>query len=313
MIDIQGLTKKYGDKVAVDNISFNIDKGEIVGFLGVNGAGKSTTMNIITGYLSSNEGTVRINGVDILDNPNEAKKNIGYLPELPPLYQDMTVIEYLRYIYELKSCKFPREQHLSEICEVVKISDVSGRLIRNLSKGYRQRVGLAQALVGNPNVIILDEPTVGLDPRQIIDMRKLIKALGKEHTVILSTHILPEAQAVCDRIIIIDKGKIIADAKTDEISHYVSEHGLLTAKICAPTDKALSELRNMQGIASVELLELTDGDAHIYRIEAENNVDIRKPLFNLLAEHSWPLVGLESAGTSLEDIFIQLTNKKKGE
>ena len=311
MIDIVGLTKRYGDKLAVNNISFHINEGEVVGFLGANGAGKSTTMNILTGFLSSSDGTVKINGVDILDDPIEAKKNIGYLPELPPLYQDMTVQEYLEFVCDLKSCKLPKKQHIDEICSVVKISDVQHRLIRNLSKGYRQRVGLAQALVNNPKVIILDEPTVGLDPRQIIDMRKLIKALGKDHTIILSTHILPEAQAVCDRILIIDKGSLIADAKTEDVSMLVNEHHRLTAKICGPADKILSELRAMPGVADVQILPMKDGDASVFQLEAENHVDIRKPLFKLLAEKSWYLIGLETAGTSLEDIFIKLTNRSK--
>lgn len=308
MIDIEGLTKRYGDKVAVNNVCFHIDKGEVVGFLGVNGAGKSTTMNIITGYLSSNEGSVRINGLDILEHPIDAKMNIGYLPELPPLYQDMTVKEYLGYIYDLKDCKYPKKQHLAEICDVVKISDVSGRLIRNLSKGYKQRVGLAQALVGNPQVIILDEPTVGLDPKQIIDMRKLIKALGKDHTVILSTHILSEAQAVCDRIIIIDKGSVIADAKTEEISMYVNENHRLTAKICGPGAKVCEEIRQMAGVAKAELMPTKEGDICTLQIEAQSHVDIRKPLFSLLCQKGWPLMGLESTGTDLEDIFIKLVN-----
>ena len=310
MIDIVNLTKKYRDKFAVNNISFHIAEGEVVGFLGVNGAGKTTTMNMLTGYISSTSGSAKINGVDILDDPLAAKKCIGYLPELPPLYQDMTVWEYLCFVYELKGCKFPKYQHLEEICEVVKIKDVAKRLIRHLSKGYRQRVGLAQALVGNPKVIILDEPTVGLDPRQIIEMRKLIKSLGKEHTVILSTHILSEAQAICDRIIIIDKGTIIADAKTEEIDALINEHHRLTAKICGPVDKIISEIKNLQGITGVELLSDKDGDANTFIIEAQTNIDIRKPLFALLASKMWYLVGLETSGTSLEDIFIKLTNKR---
>lgn len=309
MIDISNLTKKYGDKCAVNNISIHINEGEVVGFLGANGAGKTTTMNMLTGFISSTSGNIKIKGVDILDNPLVAKKNIGYLPEIPPLYEDMTVWEYLNFIYELKGCKFAREQHLEEICEVVKIKDVAKRLIRNISKGYKQRVGLAQALVGNPKVIILDEPTVGLDPRQIIEMRKLIKALGKEHTVILSTHILPEAQAICDRIIIIDKGSIIADAKTEEIDALINEHHRITAKICGPSDKILAEIKSMQGIANVQMLPEKEADANIFIIEAKSNVDIRKPLFSLLASKMWYLVGLETSGTSLEDIFIKLTNK----
>ena len=204
MIEVQGLTKRYGSKVAVDDISFTVNKGEILGFLGPNGAGKSTTMNILTGYLSSNIGSVKIGEYDILEDPMKAKAKIGYLPENPPLYMDMTVKEYLDFVYDLKKVKIPRKRHIDEICGIVKITDVYNRIIKNLSKGYKQRVGLAQALVGNPEVLILDEPTVGLDPKQIIDIRKLIKDLGKKHTVILSSHILPEIQAVCDRVIIIN-------------------------------------------------------------------------------------------------------------
>ena len=216
MIKIEHLTKNYGSNLAVDDISFEIEAGETVGFLGPNGAGKSTTMNILTGYLSASVGRVTIDGIDILSDPIGAKKMIGYLPEQPPVYLDMTVDEYLKFNYELKGCKLPREPHLAEICEVVKISDVRRRLIKNLSKGYRQRVGVAQALIGNPPVIIFDEPTVGLDPKQIIEIRSLIRSLGKDHTVLLSTHILQEVAAVCDRIIIINKGKIVADEKTEK-------------------------------------------------------------------------------------------------
>ncbi|MFA6948847.1 MAG: ATP-binding cassette domain-containing protein, partial [Eubacteriales bacterium] len=214
MIKIENLVKRFGDKTAVGGISFTVGDGEIVGLLGPNGAGKSTTMNIVTGYASATEGSVSIDGHDILEEPQAAKKLIGFLPETPPLYQDMTVEEYLGFIYELKGCSLNRKKHLEEIAEVTKISDVYKRIIRNLSKGYKQRVGIAQALVGNPKVIIFDEPTVGLDPKQIIEVRNLIRMLGRDHTVILSTHILSEVQAVCDRIVIINKGKIVADERT---------------------------------------------------------------------------------------------------
>ncbi|MBO5767802.1 MAG: ATP-binding cassette domain-containing protein, partial [Clostridia bacterium] len=200
MVEITDVRKSYGNKHAVNGISFEVKEGEILGFLGPNGAGKSTTLNIITGYLSADSGSVKIDGTDILEEPLKAKKDIGFLPEIPPLYVEMTVLEYLNFVYDLKGCKLPRKQHLKEICEVVKIWDVGNRLIKNLSKGYRQRVGIAQALIGNPKVLIFDEPTIGLDPRQIIEIRNLIKMLGREHTIILSTHILPEVQAVCDRI-----------------------------------------------------------------------------------------------------------------
>ena len=212
MIEVSGLTKTYGKKRGIDRLSFTINDGEIVGFLGPNGAGKSTTMNIITGYLSANSGAARIGGIDVLEDPVAAKKNIGYLPEQPPLYLDMTVEEYLNFIYDLKGVKeFKRKPHLAEICELVGLKDHYKRLIRNLSKGYKQRVGLAQALVGNPEVLILDEPTVGLDPKQIIEIRNVIKNLGKNRTIILSTHIMQEVSAICERVLVINNGQFVAD------------------------------------------------------------------------------------------------------
>ena len=242
MIEINHLVKNYGSKFAVDDISFRVGEGEIVGFLGPNGAGKSTTMNILTGYLSSTSGEAKVGGIDILENPDEAKKLIGFLPEQPPLYIDMTVNEYLNFVYEIKGCRLNREKHLEEVRKVTKIEDVKNRLIRNLSKGYRQRVGIAQALVGNPPVIIFDEPTVGLDPKQIIEIRNLIRSLGKNHTVILSTHILSEVQSVCDRIVIINEGKIIADEKTENITRVVEEDRLYSVKICGPQREVLAAL-----------------------------------------------------------------------
>ena len=217
MIEVKNLTKSYNGNVAVDDISFTVGSGEILGFLGPNGAGKSTTMNILTGYISSTSGTAALDGIDILENPLAAKRKIGYLSEQPPVYLDMTVDEYLSFVYELKKSKLPKKAHLGEICELVKIADMRKRLIRNLSKGYRQRVGLAQALVGNPPILILDEPTVGLDPKQIIEIRSLVKKLGKNHTVILSSHILPEVQAVCDKVVIINEGKIVADGTLESL------------------------------------------------------------------------------------------------
>ena len=211
MIEVSSLSKRYGNHLAVDNANFSIKKGEVVGFLGPNGAGKSTIMNIMTGYLSLTAGKVSIDGFDIMENPEEAKKRIGYLPEIPPVYPDMTVKEYLYFMYDLKKVSFPKKPHIEEIARLVKIDNVYNRLIKNLSKGYRQRVGIAQALIGNPDLLILDEPTVGLDPKQIIEIRNLISRLGKNHTIILSSHILSEIQEVCERIIIINRGKIIAD------------------------------------------------------------------------------------------------------
>ena len=230
MVEVKNLTKRYGVNMALNNVSFKVEEGTIVGFLGPNGAGKSTTMNIVTGYLSATSGEVTVSGKNTLDEPNEVKKLIGYLPEQPPLYLDMTVKEYLNFMYELKKVKLPREKHIKEICQLTKIDNVYDRLIGNLSKGYRQRVGIAQALLGNPPVLILDEPTVGLDPKQIIEIRTLIKNLGRNHTVILSSHILPEVQAVCERILVINNGRIVADGATDTLAHDLSpDHRL---KMC---------------------------------------------------------------------------------
>ncbi|MBQ8743369.1 MAG: ATP-binding cassette domain-containing protein [Clostridia bacterium] len=308
MIQIENLVKKYGDKTAVGGISFSVEEGEIVGFLGPNGAGKTTTMSILTGCLSATSGKALINGIDILENPIEAKRNIGYLPELPPLYLEMTVREYLNFIYDMRSCKLDREKHLKEICDTVKISDVLGRVIRNLSKGYRQRVGIAQALVGNPKVIIFDEPTVGLDPKQIIEIRNLIKALGKNHTVILSTHILPEVQAVCDRIVIINKGKIVANEKTADISKIIDGNRRLNVKVCGPQKDVLALIRSLPGVSYVDVLGNHELDSTSYLVESEPGIDIRKTLFNALAAKSWAIIGIEALGLNLEDIFIAVVD-----
>ena len=309
MIKIEHLVKNYGSNCAVDDISFSVESGEIVGFLGPNGAGKSTTMNILTGYLSGTSGKVSIDGIDILADPLGAKKLIGYLPEQPPLYLDMTVDEYLNFSYELKGCTLPRLEHLAEVCEVVKIGDVRKRVIRNLSKGYKQRVGIAQALIGNPKVIIFDEPTIGLDPKQIIEIRNLIRTLGKGHTVILSTHILQEVQAVCDRIVIINKGKIVADELTENISRAVENNRRFNVKICGPSREVLSALKSMSGVVYAEALAERDGDAYTYMIESEYGVDVRKKLFYTMAERGWAIIGLEALGMSLEDIFITVVDK----
>ncbi len=311
MIEIDGLTKKFGDKVAVDNVTFRVDEGEIVGFLGPNGAGKSTTMNIITGYLSATDGTAKIDGIEILENPKAAKSRIGFLPEQPPLYMDMTVKEYLNFVYNLKGCKLPRREHIKKICDTVKITDVYHRIIKNLSKGYKQRVGIAQALIGNPKVLIFDEPTVGLDPKQIIDIRNLIRDLGRSHTVILSTHILPEVQAVCDRIVIINKGQIVANERTEELAERTAGMKKYRAKICGPSAEVLKKLKECAGILHAELTGERDADAEVYVIDADVTIEARKPLFNMLAENGWPLVGLENDNLSLEDIFIKFTSEKK--
>ncbi len=312
MIEVNNLTKRYGSHRAVNNISFSVGEGEILGFLGPNGAGKSTTMNILTGYLSATEGTVTINGHDILDEPNAAKANIGYLPEIPPLYLDMTVREYLDFMYDLKKCALPRAKHITEICKVMKIEDVYGRLIKNLSKGYRQRVGIAQALIGNPPVLILDEPTVGLDPKQIIEIRSLIKTLGKHHTVILSSHILSEIEAVCDRVIIINQGELVADDSAENLSaHFSTDHRLLV-RIAGPLADTVALVRSIGGVLSVTDAGSKEPGTSELLIETTPGADIRRDLFARLAERGWPLLYSKTQAMSLEDIFINLTQKNGG-
>ena len=307
MIEVKNLSKSYGDKKAVDNISFKANDGEILGFLGPNGAGKSTTMNILTGYLSSTSGEAYINGKEILEDPIAAKKEIGYLPEFPPLYLDMTVKEYLYFVYELKGCKLPRNTHLKEICELVKIDNVYNRIIKNLSKGYKQRVGLAQALVGNPNVLILDEPTVGLDPKQIIEIRTLIRKLGKNHTVILSSHILTEVQAVCDRIVVINQGKIVADDTADNLSNTLTADHKLIARIDGPREEVIKVVSAIPGVVTVLADMQREKGVWEYNIEAVEGTDIRRELNRRLMARNWYIMGLRSSELSLEDIFLRLT------
>lgn len=307
MIEVKNLSKSYGSKKAVDNISFTAGESEILGFLGPNGAGKSTTMNILTGYLSSSGGQALINGVDILEDPVTAKKDIGYLPEQPPLYLDMTVMEYLNFVYDLKKCKLPRRSHLAEICSLVKITDVSKRVIRNLSKGYKQRVGLAQALVGNPKVLILDEPTVGLDPKQIIEIRTLIKKLGKNHTVILSSHILSEVQAVCDKIVVINKGKLVANDTTDNLSHDLSADHKLVMHIEGPVKEVKSLLEGIPDMVEVHVNREVDKNVTEYALNAKEGADVRREVFKRMASRNYPILLMRSSELSLEEIFLKLT------
>ncbi len=306
MIKIEHLVKRYGDKTVVNDISFEVGDGEIVGFLGPNGAGKSTPLNMLTGYLSSTSGTVEIDGFDILENTLEAKKLIGYLPEQPPLYPEMTVEEYLNFVYDLKHCTLNRKKHLAEISEVCKIDDVYHRVIGNLSKGYKQRVGIAQALVSNPRVIILDEPTVGLDPKQIVEIRNLIRTLGLDHTVILSTHILSEVQSVCDRVVIINKGRIVADKRTEEIATAVEGNRRMSVRICGPQKDVLTALRSLNGVYAAEAVGQQDMDSITYVIETSEGIDVRKPLFHQMAQNGWPIIGMEAMGANLEDVFLTL-------
>ncbi len=299
MIEVKNLTKRFGKKVAVDNLSFNVKSGEILGFLGPNGAGKSTTMNIITGYIGATDGTVTVGGRDILDEPYAVKKSIGYLPEQPPLYLDMTVDEYLGFVYDLKGVKLNKKYHLNEIKNVVGISDVGGRRIGNLSKGYRQRVGLAQALVGGPDVLILDEPTVGLDPNQIIEVRGVIKELAKNHTVILSSHILPEVSAVCDRVLIIDGGKIVAEDSPENLSHRLGGSGSIIAEIEGDSDAVTAAIAAVEGVSGVEL---ADGK---YRISAP--AELRREISLAVAGAGGTIIEMRADEMSLEEVFIRLT------
>ena len=310
MIEVKNLSKRYGNHLAVKDASFTISKGEIVGFLGPNGAGKSTIMNILTGYISLTSGSAEIGGFDIVDHPEQAKRHIGYLPEHPPLYMDMTVREYLNFIYDLKRVKFPKKPHIDEICKLVSIENVEKRLIKNLSKGYRQRVGVAQALVGNPDVLILDEPTVGLDPKQISQFRKLIEALGKHHTVIVSSHILSEIQAVCKRILIINNGEIVADDTADNLAKNLSSDHTLTVRIQGPQAEIEKTLLGIRGVLSVKCLGVIEKGSLDFEIEPEENADIRKDIFNRMSDRKWPILEFTTEEMSLEHIFLRLTDGK---
>ena len=313
MIKVEHLVKRYGSNYALDDVSFEIKEGEIVGLLGPNGAGKSTTMNILTGYLSTTSGAAYVNGINILDDPIEAKKYIGFLPEQPPVYPDMTVMEYLNFVYDLKGCEFDREAHLSEVLSVVRLGDVKNRLIKNLSKGYKQRVGIAQALVNDPKVIIFDEPTVGLDPKQILEVRNLLRSLAKKHTVILSTHILAEVQAVCERIIIINKGKIIADERTADLTRTIEDGYQYQFKIAGPEKEVKAALTKISGVKSATSTGEKELDAYEFLVESERGVDVRKSVFNLCSKMGWAILGLAPVGTELETIFIRLVERSEGQ
>ena len=307
MIEVTGLTKTYGKKRGITDITFTIDEGEIVGFLGPNGAGKSTTMNVITGYLSATAGSAKIADVDVLDNPLEAKKHIGYLPEHPPLYLDMTVSEYLNFIYDIKGAKQPRKAHIDAICEMTGVGHVRDRVMNNLSKGYRQRCGLAQALVGDPDVLILDEPTVGLDPIQIIEIRNVIKGLGKNRTIILSTHILQEVSAICERVLVINNGRLVADDAPEHLSAMLTGDHKLQFRIAGPRDAVMSKLRSVDGVRNVTPTIQAEAGAWEFLVESDENVDVRKPVFSALARAGYPILMLKSQDLSLEDIFVKLT------
>lgn len=311
MIEVEDLVKRYGDHIAVDHLSFQVQPGRIYGFLGPNGAGKSTTMNMMTGYIAPTNGTVKINGHDIVKDAEEAKKCIGYLPEMPPLYQDMTVWEYLCFVSELKKIrKNERADQIREVMEMTMISDMSDRLIQNLSKGYKQRVGLAQAILGYPEVIILDEPTVGLDPKQLIEIRDLIKRLGEKHTVILSSHILSEVQAVCDEILIISKGKMVACDTPEGLMRQRSQSAGIEVQILGEKEKIEEVLLQISRISAFQFAEKAEEDGSVnVLLETDANEDIREELFYALAKASLPILTLNRKETSLEDIFLKLTNE----
>lgn len=310
MIEVTNLTKRYGDHVAVDHLSFCVEKGQIYGFLGPNGAGKSTTMNILTGYLAASEGTATIDGLDIQKDPEEAKKKIGYLPELPPLYMDMTVEEYLKFVSELK--KIPgkdRDGQVGKVMELTGITDMKGRLIKNLSKGYKQRVGLAQAILGDPEVIILDEPSVGLDPKQIIEIRDLIRKLGEDHTIILSSHILSEVSAVCDRIMIIAHGKLVACDTPEGLKKLMEKSTELNLMVRGDSESVKNALSEIPELEKLEEEECNaEGCVKVKLISAEN-VDIREEVFYRLADAKLPIMEMVTEEKSLEDIFLELTGE----
>lgn len=312
MVEVKNLSKRYGDHLAVDNLSFTVDEGHILGFLGPNGAGKSTTMNMITGYISATEGSVKINGVDIFDEPEEAKKMIGYLPEFPPLYPDMTVREYLNFVADLKKVeKKKKKQMIADIMEATKITAMSERLIKHLSKGYKQRVGLAQAIMGYPELIILDEPTVGLDPKQIIEMRELIKELSKNHTVILSSHIMQEVSAICDTVMIIDKGKLIISDKPENLSARLGATEGLRLSVKGDKKDIFEALKTVGHIKKIVRHAYVNPGVVELTVYCDENEDIREEVFYALVKANTPILEMQSLRMSLEDIFLKVTSDSK--
>ena len=313
MIEINHLVKKYGSHVAVDDLSLTVEPGKIYGFLGPNGAGKSTTMNIITGYLAATSGEVKINGFDVLKQPEEAKKCVGYLPELPPLYMDMTVKEYLDFVAELKKIeKSLRAGYVKEAMKITKTEEVSGRLIRNLSKGYRQRVGFAQAVLGYPEILILDARTVGLDPKQIIEIRDLIKELGKKHTIILSSHILSEISAVCDHVFIISHGKLVASDSTENLLERMTGAQEIELLVKAEEDTAETAIREIAQVERCEKTESKEDGAVQLLVTAKKDADVREAIYHTCVEHHMPILEMKAASKSLEDVFLELTSQEGG-
>lgn len=313
MIEINHLVKKYGSHVAVDDLSLTVEPGRIYGFLGPNGAGKSTTMNIITGYLAATGGEVKINGFDVLKQPEGAKKCVGYLPELPPLYMDMTVKEYLDFVAELKKLdKSLRAGYVKEAMKITRTEEVSGRLIRNLSKGYRQRVGFAQAVLGYPEILILDEPTVGLDPKQIIEIRDFIRELGKKHTIILSSHILSEISAVCDHVFIISHGKLVASDSTENLLERMTGAQEIELLLKAEENEAETAIREIAQVERCEKTEAKEDGTVGLLVTAKKDADVREAIYHTCVEHHMPILEMKAASKSLEDVFLELTSQEGG-
>ena len=310
MIEVRNLTKKYGDHFAVQDISFSLEKGKIYGLLGPNGAGKSTTMNIMTGYIAATSGEVIIEGHDIFKEAEEAKKHIGYLPEIPPLYMDMTVWEYLFTVADLKGVpKSERKSMIGDVMEKVMITNMKDRLIKNLSKGYKQRVGIAQTLIGNPDIIILDEPTVGLDPKQIIEIRTLIKRLGEDHTVLISSHILSEIGAVCDHVVIINKGHLVVSDSTENLEKLFKGQDILCLSAQGELEKIQNILREFPALSIANMKEAEEAETYRFQLKVQDQADYRKQLFFRFAEAGIPLLEISRAGMSLEDIFLEITEE----
>lgn len=312
LIEIDNLVKRYGKHEVLRGITLKINRGEILGFLGPNGAGKSTTMNIITGYIGSSEGSVKIDGMDILKEPRKAKKKIGYLPEIPPLYLDMTVEEYLKFACKIKNIELKNvKETVDKVCETVKVSNYKTRLIKNLSKGYKQRVGLAQAIIGSPEVLILDEPTVGLDPKEIIEIRNLVKEIGKNHTVILSSHILSEVSAVCDRVVIINKGQIVASGTPEELSKKLSYSSKILIRVKKNPKEVLNLLKNLSNVDKVEIQGVVEKETTDIVIEAKQDKDIREEVFWKLCKAEVPVLLMKPVNLSLEEVFLQVTTQEE--
>jgi ABC-2 type transport system ATP-binding protein len=313
LITVEKLSKRYATKTAIEGMSFQVEKGEILGFLGPNGAGKTTTMRIITGYMPASEGTVRVDGYDVFDNPLDVRRRIGYLPENPPLYLEMTVMGYLRFVAKIKGVpKDKIHQEVARVMERASIADVKERIIAKLSKGYKQRVGIAQALLNDPPVLILDEPTIGLDPKQIHEVRELVKDLAGQHTVVLSTHILPEVEQTCHRVIIIDRGKIVAVDTPQNLRLQLQGGERVSLEVQGPASEIISKLKAMPGVVNVQKIAENDS-RHRFQVEGELRKDIRSDLARTIVQNGWGLYELQSATMSLEDIFLKLTTAEESE